>query len=206
MWGSDHLTIVDPGILNPSFEESPTITEAFPGWSTLRDVRQIPSLAADVPTDGSRMAFLSSLGPGANTPAVISQVVCVPALPPGKTKVTLTYDWNFYSEEFLEWCFRGFNDDFASEYTPKAGVASVLQSASVDGLCGAGGLVATGIHFDQAQKPNEPNVYTTGWRTATVDLTPFAGTNGKLEFTVEDHGDGIYDTAVLLDHLRLMVE
>jgi len=50
------------------------------------------------------MALIST-GLGFTTAAgSIAQPVCLPPLPPGATTWTLSYDWNFFSEEFLEFC------------------------------------------------------------------------------------------------------
>jgi hypothetical protein len=44
----------------------------------------------------------------------------------------------------------------------------------------------------------------TGWRTASVDLSQFAGQNVTVEllFTVTDVGDNIFDTRVFVDNIR----
>ena len=139
---------------------------------------------------------LVSTGLGLTTQSgSFAQDICLPPLPPGKTKMTLQYDWNFFSEEFLEYCGSQYQDFFEVTYGD-----NVLQFTKVDDLCNEGGLIHDDIAFDKG------DVYRTGWRTQSVDMTAFAGSTATLTFAAGDVGDSIYDTAILVDNARIVVE
>jgi hypothetical protein len=122
-----------------------------------------------------------------------AQPVCLPALPPGTTQMTLSYDWNFFSEEFLEYCGSQFQDSFEVSFGTNS-----LQSSKIDDLCSV--VMPDPIDFDRG------DVHTTGWVTQTVDVTAFAGTSDTLRFAAADVGDSIYDSAILVDRVRLTAE
>ena len=55
-------------------------------------------------------------------------------------------------------------------------------------------------------KFDKGGVYATGWQTATVDVTAMAGTSGMLSFAAHDVGDSIFDSAILIDGVRVDVQ
>jgi hypothetical protein len=121
------------------------------------------------------------------------QSLCLPSLPPGASNLTLSFDWNFFSEEFLEYCGSQFQDSFEVTFGD-----TTLLSRAVDDLCDS--VFPDEVDFDQG------DVHTTGWLPQTVDMTPFAGTTGVLKFGAEDVGDSIFDTVILVDRLSLTAE
>jgi hypothetical protein len=150
-----------------------------------------------LPTDGERMALVST-GLGLTTQSgSFAQEVCLPPLPPGATKLTLQYDWNFFSEEFLEYCGSQYQDFFSVRFGDNP-----LQETKVDDLCNDPGtiLVPADVGFDQG------GVYMTGWLQKSVDVTAFAGTTATLTFAAGDVGDSIFDTVILVDNVKLLVE
>ena len=52
-------------------------------------------------------------------------------------------------------------------------------------------------------KFDKGGVFKTGWRTQTVDVTALAGTSGALSFAARDVGDSIFDSAILIDRVRI---
>jgi hypothetical protein len=190
----DADTVVSDGIvLNGGFEAGNGFAGSVPGFGVAGDGRVVGGLGSAVPTEGQRMALIST-GLGFTTAAgSIAQPVCLPPLPPGMTKWTLSYDWNFFSEEFLEFCGSIYQDSFQVEFA-----GNVLQSSTIDDLCGS--VTPADVKFDKG------GVYKTGWRTQTVDLTPFAGTSGMLSFAAHDVGDSIFDSAILIDRVQLVAE
>jgi hypothetical protein len=109
----------------------------------------------------------------------------------------LEYDWNFFSEEFLEYCGSQFQDFFQVSFGD-----DVLQATKIDDLCNDPGTTLTpaDVAFDKG------DVYMTGWRTQTVDVTAFAGTTATLTFAAGDVGDSIFDTVILVDDARIVIE
>lgn len=121
------------------------------------------------------------------------QPVCLPPLPPGATKLTLYYDWNFFSEEFNEFCGSKYQDSFEVSFGPTS-----LQSTKIDDLCGS--VVPADVAFDKG------DVHMTGWISQAVDVTLLAGTTGLLKFGAEDKGDSIYDSVILVDRVRVVAD
>ena len=126
----------------------------------------------------------------------------------------LIFDWNFYSEEFKEWCNRGYDDEFrvsiAEVTNGVAGAETVLFTTSVDTLCdGCPGtdwqtneacsnlpLIKATVSFDKG------DVWYTSWNVSeAVDVSAWAGKSVILKFYTVDKGDEIYDTAILIDDI-----
>ena len=140
----------------------------------------------------------------------LSQVTCL------STNVKeLKFDWSFYSEEFKEYCHRGYDDTFVVSVTEKeSGVETTLFKTSVDTLCQSCNgsdleseacknlpLQPGGVSFDRG------GVWTTGWNISqTVSLSEYKGKAVTISFYIEDKGDTSYDTAVLLDDIRIIEE
>ena len=60
------------------------------------------------------------------------------------------------------------------------------------------GLTASSLGFDQG------GVYEVMWRTATLDVRDLAGAGPvTLRLSVQDSGDSLFDTAVLLDAIEV---
>ena len=47
------------------------------------------------------------------------------------------------------------------------------------------------------------DVWMTGWQNFKYDITPFTSKTVTLKFEAVDEGDEIFDTAILLDNIRL---
>ena len=180
-------------MINGSFEITSGFAASVTGFTVNGDARIVGELGATVPTDGTRMALVST-GLGLTKDlGSFEQPVCLPPLPPGATKLTLYYDWNFFSEEFLEFCGSVYQDSFEVTFGDTS-----LQSTKVDDICGI--VTPSDVSFDKG------GVYNTGWITQTVDVTALAGTTGVLRFGAEDVGDSIYDSVILVDRVRLVAE
>jgi hypothetical protein len=193
--GDDAMSLATGPIVNRSFEVQSGFLASVAGFTVNGDGRIIGNLGITTPTDGVRMALVST-GLGLTTQSgSFSQEVCLPPLPPGKTTMKLEYDWNFFSEEFLEYCGSQYQDYFQVSFGD-----TVLQSTKVDDLCNEGGLIPDEVDFDKG------DVYRTGWRTQSVDVTALAGTTGTLTFAAGDVGDSIYDTVILVDNARIVTE
>jgi hypothetical protein len=161
-------------------------------WKSEGDGRIVRQLGAFTPTAGTFMAVIST-GLGFTTGSgTLSQLLCL------GTETTLTYKWNFFSEEFLEYVGSQFQDSFTVTITDAANPANkvTVQADTVDSL--AGGVTKVSNSFDQG------DVYATGWRTKTFTIP--AALRGKtviIKFAVADVGDSAYDSAVLLDEISI---
>jgi len=179
-----------PGLSNGDFDSG-----QLAGWTVEGDGRVISQLGNADPV-GAYMAIISTgLGYTVDSGS-IAQTLCLPA-----DVDSLHFDWNFFSEEFLEWCDSVNQDEFNLWLTDADGIPHRLFHRRIDDLCDA--VTPAGIAFDQHPSEDDAGVYTTGWHTDAVNLAPYAGTTVTVRFEVIDVGDSSYDTAVLLDVITL---
>ncbi|MFH1336345.1 MAG: choice-of-anchor L domain-containing protein, partial [Candidatus Zixiibacteriota bacterium] len=194
MFGSAKA-IYGSDFVNGDFE-----TGSLQGWTKDGDGRVISQLVSITPTQGSFMGIIST-GLGYTTSSgSISQSFCIPA---GKT--TLSFKYDFLSEEFKKYCGDVFQDYF--QVTIDSGGSPVtLLNKRIDDLCGEV-TQAEGIHFDQPlPEPGdttEDGVWMTGWTTVTINVTAYAGKPVTLTFVCGDVKDSEWDTAVLLDEIKI---
>jgi len=138
-----------------------------------------------------------------------------------KDATEVQFDWSFSSEEFVEYCNRQFQDTFKVELVDELDQVTTLFTRTIDDLCGAGVTVGLAPPLD-VSKPgciptngvgigtggNDCKVYTTGWQSASIDVSSAAAANdGKgvtLKFSVSDVGDSAYDSAVTLDNIKIV--
>ncbi|WP_027185375.1 hypothetical protein [Desulfovibrio inopinatus] len=173
----------DNSLQNPDFED-PDGAGSLQSWTKSGDARAIKAMQDDVPTSGKTMAIISS-GLGRTTSyGSFSQSFTVPA---GATN--MTFSWNFYSAEFNDYCNKGYDDTFRVLINE----AEVFRT-SVDSLCGTGLIEVEDID-------EKGDCFKSGWRGATVDMSGYADKDVDMRFEVQDKGDTIYDTAVLVDNI-----
>ena len=146
-----------------------------------------------LPTEGLCMAVVDTGGQAGQVASSLRQTFRVP---PGAR--TLRIDFNYVSEEFPEFVGTQFQDPFRVLVTPAGGAQSTVAEVTVDNN---GGFQIIG---DCGFDGGDPTCGMTGWRTASVDLSQFAGQNVTVEllFTVTDVGDNIFDTRVFVDNIR----
>jgi len=190
-------TKISDELKNPSFED-PDGAGSLLGWVTAGDGRAIKVLGTDAPTDGGTMAVISTgLGFTVDVGSIL-QSFCVPA-----NAKNLIFDWNFYSEEFQEWCDTQYDDTFqVSIIDIETGVETVLFLTSVNILCGnLGALIKSPVEFDQG------DTWYIGWQlNKTIDISAYKGKAVILKFFSTDKGDSIYDTVILIDNIRITTE
>jgi hypothetical protein len=189
LFGADNLSLEAGELQDQSFEQN-NLTQA---WQVTGDARLIQSLGNYLPTDGNAMAVIST-GLGYTTQAgSLSQQIC---LCNGTTQ--LSFDWNFLSEELMEYVGSQFQDRFTVSLVDLNNLANTatLLNETIDTV--ADGAVAVEHGFDQK------DVYATGWRTysGTVPAS-LSGKSVSLRFTASDIGDSIFDTAVLVDNVTI---
>ena len=177
----------DNSLQNPSFED-PDGAGSLQSWTASGDARAIKSMQADSPTNGHTMAIVSS-GLGHTTSyGSFSQNFTVP-----KGATTMSFSWDFYSAEFMQWCNKGYDDTFRVLMN-----GNQVFRTSVDALCGSGLIAAEPID-------DKGDCFKTGWQTTSIDVSGYAEQDVTLSFEVQDKGDTIYDTAVLVDNIVLTV-
>jgi hypothetical protein len=207
--GSDKLAY-NGDLKNGDFEKGD-----LTAWTPSGDGRVIPGLGEWSPPQGSFMGIIST-GLGFTTSSgSIEQNFCLP-----KDATQLTFDWNFNSEEFEEWCNSSFDDRFIVELVTDTGTQTLFQT-SVNTICNGIGMSPTSLYFDQSGPGCTPSdnvgfgtggqdckVWSTGWQNEAVDVTAIATANeGKgvtLRLSSTDVGDSIFDSAILLDQIKIV--
>lgn len=165
-------------------------------WDVAGDGRVISRLADQVPIDGIAMGIVSTgLGYTLNT-GEINQTVCVPA-----DAATLRLHYNYFSEEFLEWCGSQYQDYFQVSVIDAAAAETVIFTIEIDDMCDD--VTPAGIQFDQGPLGNDAGVYRTGWRDLALNIAAWAGQTVTLRFKAGDIGDSIYDSAILIDAIGI---
>jgi hypothetical protein len=194
-----------PDLRNGSFESG-----TLAGWERDGDARVIQKLGGFAPQTGEFMGIIST-GLGFTTASgAIEQGFCL-----DPAAASLRFDWNFSSEELVEYCFTQFDDPFVVELVVNPGQvdeeAIELFRQDVDSVCDD--VQPTKLYFDQsapgcfAGAGNDCLVHSTGWRAADLDLSAIAATDGGepvvLRFSNTDSADSIFDSAVLLDRIEV---
>jgi len=187
--GANNLEAPAGGLQDGSFESG-----ALGAWDSQGDGRVVTQVGSFSPTDGYYMGVVSTgLGFTVDSGS-LSQQACVPA-----NATTLSFDWNFNSEEFREYCGSIFQDFFRVDLIAGNGATTNLLYQNVDSLCAGTSQVQFG--FDQG------DVWSTGWKSSAIDISAFAAANvGKsvtIKLSAGDVGDSIFDTAVLLDKIKV---
>ncbi len=117
--------------------------------------------------------------------------------------------WQFYSEEFKEWCGSTYQDSLAINVNSGNEIVT-LGEYTVDGLCppaecvGCGanyaGLYSTEAVFDQGDVWKTPWVET--WSKLSLDGP--SPVQFELAFALQEDSGWLYHTAVLVDEVRLV--
>lgn len=193
--GNGNLKLGKGNLANESFESG-----LLRVWEAVGDGRVIAQLGNTKPTDGDYMGIIST-GLGYTTSAgSIKQLVCLVS----KDVSSLSFDWNFFSEEFLEYCDSKYQDYFEVEICEMDGTSSEPDESActthfrkiIDELCSD--VSPVDVDFDKG------DVYATGWQSGeTIDLTQYQGKNIRLSFIAGDVGDSIYDSAILIDNIEI---
>lgn len=202
LFGARNLDISDYELLNVGFEAG-----ELSAWNRVGDGRVITGLGETKPINGKFMGIISTGLGFTKDMGNITQKFCIP--PNAKT---LSFYWKFYSEEFLEFCGTQFQDSFIATLTDSTGKVHPLVDLKIDDFCpekegcdssrckGLYPLSKADVSFDKG------DVHMTQWQRTTFDLLPILGgepTNAILKFHCKDTGDSIYDTAVLIDTIKI---
>lgn len=214
--GQSHFAATDPNPPNAVFQlkrandmaysftlENGTYeTGTLDNWTKAGDGRVIIRLGHVNPVQGSYMGIISTGLGFTTTSGSLSQ--CVKVL---DTQSSLVLKWNFLSEEFLEYINSQFQDYFQVSVVKSDGTRQVLFRKTIDNLAAQFGAtkedpgqliqVSPSIVFDRG------GVYMTDWQSLTLDITAYRGQTITIEVEAGDVGDSIYDTAILLDEMKI---
>lgn len=187
-------------VINPDGAGNITGSWAFTGG--VQAVRQFgPTSTGRIitPTEGKCMAQISTAGGASGgIGSTLTQRFIIPA-----GVRTLTFDYNFVSEEFDEFVGSAFNDTFRAVITTPEGQATIAKVELNDFWPTLAGFNMIG---DCLLDFGDETCGEVGWRTATLDLARFASEQQPvtvdLSFSVADQGDNLYETRVFIDNIR----
>ncbi|EDN68221.1 conserved hypothetical protein [Beggiatoa sp. PS] len=114
---------------------------------------------------------------------------------PGVTSLPIQFDYNFVTEEYPEWVNTVYDDKL--RVTVMAPDGSVHELA-VETVNSSQFQSIGGIDFPGG----DSTVGHTGWKTITVTI-PVTQGPGNYKIEVSDAGDEVFDSAVLIDNIRL---
>jgi len=194
MAGNEDLTIMQMGVINGSFEDQ------MKGWSGLGDSRTISWLTDLAPTDQSYMAIISTgLGSAESSYGAegegssLQQTFIVPP-----TAKILTFDYDVVSEEPMEYVNSEYDDFFFTAITNLAGAQEQIVYENVNNSVWS---ALGGDYFSGG----DDTTYDTTWVSKSFDISAYAGQCITLTFHTGDVGDSQYDTAGLLDNIKIYV-
>ena len=165
----------------------------------------VTQLGSFLPTENNYMGIISTGLGFTVSSGSISQDICL-----SEKDESLTFKWNYNSEEFIEWCNTQYQDFFTVDLTTNTGTQNLFYR-NVDDLCSS--VFATNLSFDQSYPGctptggNDCNVWSTGWQSETIDISGITANlsdeDVTISFSAGDVGDSIYDTAILLDEISI---
>jgi len=175
------------GLINGDFEYG-----NLNGWTTDGDGRVITQLGYLLPTQGTFMGIISTGLGYTESYGQLSQTFQV------TNQETLSLNWNFISEEFMEWVGSIYQDFLRISIIDGENV-DVLFYMNVDAFAATYDLISVSpeIVFDQG------GAYMTGWMNSTFDISQYKGKTVTLLIESGDVGDSYYDSATLLDEIRI---
>jgi hypothetical protein len=175
------------GLINGDFEYGSLI-----GWNYNGDGRVITQLGSEKPIQGSFMGIVSTgLGYTENYGSIWQTFLV-------SNETTLSLKWNFLSEEFMEYVGSQYQD-YLKITIIDGDNTEVIYNTAIDGFANKYDMtkVSPTIVFDRG------DVYMTGWKTSTFDISKYQGKTITLLIECGDIGDSIYDSATLLDEITV---
>lgn len=166
-------------------------------WVDEGDGRVLTKLGSTLPISGQYVGIISTgLGYTTSSGSFEQNGCLAPA-----TK-TLSFNWNFFSEEFREYCGTNFDDAFEFSVCETGTTNCEEFKTSVNLLCEAEQssqltLSQSDVSFDRG------GVFDTGWKQQTLNIETLAGKAVTIKASATDVGDSIYDTAILLDDIEI---
>jgi hypothetical protein len=184
--GDANLKLFKEGIENGSFEEN------LKFWETEGDVRVIPKLVNLKPQDGKLMNIISTgLGSNNNTNSYIQQSFIVP-----ENIEKLQFSYDVVSEEPMEYVGSAYDDKFEVHIIDEYGNDEIILTETVNTSTW---YAIDDIDFDGGDE----TTFHTKWKQVNFDISKYQNQAITIKFLAYDKGDSIYDTAVILDDIKL---
>ena len=175
-------------IKNGDFESHDSIPKY---WSYSGDVRILSKLGSY--NHNSNNFLFMSTGIGSNNASENSKVSQVFHIPKEAKKLTLRY--NVISEEPMEWIGDEYDDEFTANIYSGTNCTNVLREST---------NTSTWYRTNITNFYGGDNtMYETKWKTVSIDVSQYSGKAIKLEFNMNNIGDDNYDSAVLIDNVKI---
>jgi hypothetical protein len=183
--GANNLSLIG-GLKNGTFEAG-----TLAGWIREGDARIITSLGPLSPPQGVFMSIISTgLGSVQDSQSGIHQTFTIP-----NTASHLRFIYNVISEEPMEFVGTIFDDKVDALLTVD-GSETTIMSESINTSTW---FPISGIDF----AGGDSTVFQTGWKSVDLDVSAYRGKSVIIEFRAYDAGDSIFDTALVLDNVRV---
>jgi len=184
--GGSRLDVYE-AVFNGSFEIG-DLSE----WTAVGTASSLLTLGPFTPQHEKRMGYVSTGPAGDQVAGSLSKTFTIQA---GVTSIPLSFEYNFITEEYPEWVGTQYDDILNVTLVTPDGSTRTLATESVNAssFSAIGGLDFPG---------GDSTVGHTGWKTVntTVPVTQGAG---SYSINITDTGDDIYDSVVLVDHIRM---
>ncbi|MCR4890820.1 MAG: InlB B-repeat-containing protein [Lachnospiraceae bacterium] len=202
--GDRNATLIVNAMKNGDFEQyykqNGSIKPMY--WSFDGDVRSVNKLGSAEPknTSSKKMAMLTT-GIGSQSTSLfyddgtegsrIYQTVMIP-----NNASVMTFDYNFISEEPMEYVHSIYDDSFGVVLTQGS---SRMYQETFESINSSDWYEIRDVDFYEG----DSTAYQTGWKSRSVDVSAYRGEALTIEFVIYDKGDEIYDSACLLDDIVL---
>lgn len=166
-------------------------------WKSEGDVRILTKLG-ELKPNGKRMAFIST-GIGSKTGIGLSgtQGSTMSQIVRNTHNTKLQFNYDVLSEEPMEYVGSRFDDKFELQILDINN--NILYSEIIESVNKSDWYTISDIDFDGG----DSTMYHTEWKTKSIDVSEFQNQIIKIKFLVYDVGDSQYDTAVLIDDIKL---
>jgi subtilisin family serine protease len=173
-------------VFNGSFEEGNLAL-----WTRLGTASSKKSLGSIVPQDRDRMGSVSTGPAGTQVSGTLSQSFTIQ---PGVTSFPISFKYAFVTEEYPEFVGSIFDDSLKIVLVTPAGNSITLAEESVNtsSFTAIGGIDFPG---------GDTTVGWTGWKSVSQTITVTDGP-GTYQIFLQDAGDSVYDTEVLIDEIK----
>ena len=199
--GDEQAVLVSIGILNGDFEQTNFISSKPKNWECLGDVRTVSKLGSVKPV-GSSSKKMMVVTTGIGSKQIVnlddgtegsscSQSFVVP-----NDAEKITFDYDFISEEPMEYVYSSYNDCFAVKVIHSA---DDLFAQTYESINSSSWTSLNDVDF----VGGDYTTYHTGWKTGEIDVSEYRGKIINLQFIVYDVGDDLYDSACVIDNVEI---
>ncbi|WP_305910466.1 S8 family serine peptidase (plasmid) [Methylomarinum sp. Ch1-1] len=160
-------------------------------WDYDGTVITVLNLGDITPQDLDRMGYASTGPAGTQTSGTLTQRFQVQE---GVSAIPISFKYAFISEEYPEWVGTQFNDSLTIKLKAPNGSVTTLANETINS---AQFSPISGIDFPGG----DSTVGWTGWKSVSMEV-PISAGQGEYEIQLEDAGDSIYDTVLLIDRIK----